>query len=95
MRPVNTIRTRALPAMCRAARARTGADATRHHGAGTDGQTDQHRGLEKANHAGESDCGGDLPLAKEGDVEQVQQIDGENRHQPDRAPPVSEKLSPG
>ena len=63
----------------------TGADAARHHGAGTDGQTDQHRGLEKANHAGESDCGGDWPLAKERDVEQVQQIDGENRHQPDRA----------
>ena len=62
-----------------------GADAARHHGAGTDGQTDQHRGLEKANHAGESDCGGDRPLTKERDVEQVQQIDGENRHQPDRA----------
>jgi hypothetical protein len=63
----------------------TGADAARHHGAGTDGQTDQHRGLEKANHPGESDCRGDRPLAKNRDVEQVQQIDGENRHQPDRA----------
>jgi hypothetical protein len=61
------------------------ADATRHHGAGTDGQTDQHRGLEKANHAGESDSGGDWSLTKEGDVEQVQQIDGEHRHQPDSA----------
>ena len=64
---------------------RTGADATRHHGAGTDGQTDQHRGLEKANHAGESDCGGDRPLTKERDVEEIQQINSENRHQPDRA----------
>ena len=63
----------------------TGADAARHHGAGTDGQTDQHRGLEKANHPGESDCRGDWPLAKDRDVEQVQQIDSENRHQPDRA----------
>jgi hypothetical protein len=63
----------------------TGADAARHHGAGTDGQTDQHRGLEKANHPGESNCRGDWPLAKDRDVEQVQQIDGENCHQPDRA----------
>ena len=60
-----------------------GAGATRHYGAGTDGQTDQHRGLEKANHLGESNCGGDGLLTKEGDVEQVQQIDGENRHEPD------------
>ena len=63
----------------------TGADAARHHGAGTDGQTDQHRGLEKADHPGESDCRGDWPLAKDRDVEQVRQIGGENRHQPDRA----------
>ena len=85
IKPATTISDKGAPGNVPRSPRCAGADATRHHGAGTDGQTDQHRGLEKANHAGEADCGGDWPLPKEGDVEQVQQIDRENRHQPDRA----------
>ena len=64
-----------------------GAYAARDHDAHADGQADQRRGLEKANDAGEANRRGDLPLAKQGDVEQVQQIDGEHGDEADRPSP--------
>jgi hypothetical protein len=50
---------------------RTGADVARDHGTHSDGQTDQRRGLEKADYARESNCRGDRLLAKKGDVEEI------------------------
>jgi hypothetical protein len=52
-----------------------------------DGQADQCRNLEEANYAGEANRCGDWPLAKQGDVEQVKQIDGEHRDEADRPRP--------
>jgi hypothetical protein len=58
------------------------ADASRDNGAHADGQADQRRGLEEANYAGEANRRGDRPLAKQGDVEQVQQIEANTAMRP-------------
>jgi hypothetical protein len=52
------------------------------HGAHADCQANQRRGLEETNYAGEANRRGDWLLAKQRDVEQVEQIDGNTAMRP-------------